>query len=406
MISQGWSGEEPAIRPEHGSPASGPRRVAVVTGTRAEFGLLAPVMRAVEAEPRLELAIVASGTHLLPPALTFREVKEAFPDRIADAVPMQTPGRRTRADDVRAVGVGIARFGRSFERLRPDWVLVLGDRIEAFAAASAASIGGYAVAHVHGGDRAEGVADEAMRHAITKLSHLHLAATETSADRLRRMGERAEDVHTVGSPAADGLAGIEPASDAAYDELGRPEIVVLFHPIGRHDEEEELSASNVLEAACAASERVLALMPNHDAGRTGVARALEAAAAPGASPRVRLLEHLPRGQFVALLKRLAGDPRGVLVGNSSSGLIEASVLGLAAVDIGPRQGGRERPGSVVHTPSDHPERIAGAIREARAMDRGRSRHPYGDGQAGARIAALLATADPRDPARLRKRCAY
>jgi UDP-hydrolysing UDP-N-acetyl-D-glucosamine 2-epimerase len=406
MIGPGWDGDEPMLRPETRAREPGaPRRVAVVTGTRAEFGLLAPVMHAIDEHPQLELLVIVAGAHLLPPALTFREVKAAFGDRVADAVPMQRPGRRSRSADVAATGAGVARFGRSFDQLEPDWVLVLGDRIEAFAAATAASIGGRAVAHVHGGDRAEGVADEAMRHAITKLSHLHLAATPTSAERIRRMGERHDDVLVVGSPAADGLDRFDPTDDDAYQTLGRPEAVVLFHPVGRHDEEEESAATSVLEAALSANERVLALMPNHDPGRTGIARALEAAA--GREPgRLNVLEHLPRGRFAGLLKRLAHDARGVLVGNSSSGLIEAAVLGLPAVDIGPRQGGRERPSSVVHTDSDRQDAVAEAIARARALDRGRFGHPYGDGRSGERIAHALAEQDPYEPARRRKRCAY
>jgi len=404
MISQGWSGEEPPLRPQPEAHDAAPRRVAIITGTRAEFGLLAPVMRAVDAHPELELAIIAAGVHLLPPALTFREVKEAFPERIADAIPMQTPGKRSRTDDAIALGTGITRFARSFERLRPHWVVVLGDRIEAFAAAAAAAVAGYAVAHIHGGDRAEGIADESMRHAISKLAHLHLAATETSAERLRRMGERTDDVHTVGSPAVDGLDRVEPAPDEAFQALGSPEIVLLFHPVGRHDEEEELSAAHVIQAARAASPRVLALMPNHDPGRTGVARALEAAAAE--DQHLRVLEHLPRPQFVALLKRLAADPRGLILGNSSAGLIEAAVLGLPAVNVGPRQNGRERPPSVIHADRDHPDELARAIQHARTLDRCTLHHPYGDGRTAERIAALLARTDPQDPARLRKRCTY
>src|SRR5205814_10141422 len=141
-----------------------------------------------------------------------------------------------------ATGRGIAGFARVFEEIRPDWVVVLGDRIEAFAAASAASIGGIAVAHIHGGDRAEGIADEAMRHAITKLAHLHLAATEQSAERIIRMGERPEHVLVIGSPAIDGLLAIPALADQRDEELGRPGAVFLMHPVGRADEREESAA--------------------------------------------------------------------------------------------------------------------------------------------------------------------
>src|SRR5690606_1773684 len=153
MIGPGWADERNS--PRTARPARG-RRVAVVTGSHADFGLLAPVMSAVQAHPDLELLVVAAGAHLIPPAETFREVKAGFP--VADSVPMQVAGRIGRFDDAEALGKGIARFARSFQALEPDWVVVLGDRIEAFAAASAASVGGWALAHIHGGDRAPGVA--------------------------------------------------------------------------------------------------------------------------------------------------------------------------------------------------------------------------------------------------------
>ncbi|MBC7773036.1 MAG: UDP-N-acetylglucosamine 2-epimerase, partial [Pyrinomonadaceae bacterium] len=198
-------------------------RIAVVTGSRAEFGLLAPVMRAIRGHPMLELLTVAAGSHYMPPAFTHRDVEAEF---VVDAsVPMQDAddartgagggnGGRGRAADALSLGRGVCGFAAAFDRLMPAWVVVLGDRIEAFAAASAAAIAGIRVAHIHGGDRAEGIADESMRHAITKLAHLHFTATAESALRVLRMGEPSETIHVVGSPAIDGIGDIAPMSDA------------------------------------------------------------------------------------------------------------------------------------------------------------------------------------------------
>ncbi|MCC5785786.1 MAG: UDP-N-acetylglucosamine 2-epimerase (hydrolyzing) [Phycisphaerales bacterium] len=397
MIGDGWDGE-PAVRPgEFGAEASAPGRalpVMVVTGSRADFGLLTPVMRAIEAHPSLDLLVVAAGSHLVMPALTFRDVKAEFP--VSDSVPMQVAGRVGRSEDVEAVGVGIGRFGRSMQRHNPDWVVVLGDRIEAFAAAAAASIGGRALAHIHGGDRAEGVADEAMRHAITKLAHLHLAATEASAQRIIKMGEKPELVRVIGSPAVDGLGGIEPLSDTEFKSLGEPEALVLMHPIGRHPEEEEHAGSAVFEAL--GGKRVLALWPNFDPGRQGTLRAIHQAG-------VKSREHLPRVVFVGLLKKLAGAG-GLLVGNSSAALIEAAAVGLPAVDVGQRQAGRERAGNVVHAERETPDAIREAVDAALQLDRSSFTHPYGEGDAGKRAAESLASVDPRSPALIRKRCVY
>lgn len=403
MIGDGWD-DEPSVRP--GPPVEtqpGVRRVAVVTGTRAEFGLLLPVMRAVGARADLSLMVIAAGAHLVAPALTYHEVKAAVGDALAEAVPMQAAGKTGRSADVEALGRGVSRFGRSFERLAPDWVVVLGDRIEALAAAAAASVGGVAVAHIHGGDRAEGVADEAMRHAITKLAHLHLAATEESASRIIRMGERPEHVRVVGSPAIDGLASIPPLPEDQDAGLGRPEVVFLMHPVGRSDEREEGAAAAALEGVAVAwpGARMLALHPNLDPGRAGVVRAVEAAGRAGAT----VAAHLPRERFVGLLKRAAGRG-GVLVGNSSAALIEAAAIGIPAVDIGPRQGGRERAGNVISAAAETSEAVAAAVRAARALDCRALVHPYGAGDSGVRIAAALAAVNPHDPRLLRKRCAY
>jgi UDP-hydrolysing UDP-N-acetyl-D-glucosamine 2-epimerase len=367
--------------------------VAVVTGSRAEFGLLLPVMRAVAAHDALQLQVVVAGAHLLPPAETVREVAAAFP--IAAAVAMQDRERPSRLDDAEAMGRGVVGFTRAWRELAPRWVVVLGDRIEPFAAAASASIAGIAVAHVHGGDRAEGIADEAMRHAITKLAHLHLAATEDSAARIVRLGEPPETVHVVGSPAVDALASVAPMDDRSYAALGRPEIVFLMHPIGRADHHEFAAAATALRVID--YKRVLALRPNHDPGSAGILRAIE-------ESRATKRDHMPREQFLALCKRLAASG-GALVGNSSAGLLEGAALGLPAVNIGPRQGGRQRPENVLDA-DETGASIATALERALAMPRGAFAHPYGDGGAGGRIALLLARVDPTDAGLLRKRCAH
>jgi len=376
------------------------RRVLVVTGTRAEFGLLRPVMNAVLDREELELIVVAAGSHLVQPAVTYREVKAEF--EVADSVPMQTAGKVGRREDVEAVGKGISRFGRSFTMLEPDWVVVLGDRIEAFAAASAASIGGWALAHIHGGDRAEGVADEAMRHAITKLSQLHLPATAGSGERILKMGEPEDRVFVVGSSAVDGLGVVPEMSDADFGELGSPEVVVMMHPCGRSDEIEGAEMRKVLEAV--KGKRVVVMAPNLDAGRRGI---VDAIGEVEGNDGVVVREHLVRDAFVGLLKRV-GREGGTLVGNSSSGLIECSVIGCPSVDVGVRQSGRERcSGWTVHVDlEDGSGGIVRAIEDITSRtDRG-GEHPYGGGTAGVAIARVLAEVDPCVDGFVRKRCSY
>ncbi|MEO1716306.1 MAG: UDP-N-acetylglucosamine 2-epimerase [Planctomycetota bacterium] len=393
MIGPDWSGPERDL-PQASDNAR--RRIAVVTGTRAEFGLLRSVMHAIEREPTLELLVIAAGSHLVQPALTFKEIKREF--TVADSIPMQTVGRVGRWHDVEALGKGVSRFGRSFERLRPDIVVVLGDRIECFAAASAASIGGLPLAHIHGGDLAEGVADEAMRHAITKLAHLHFAATDGAAARIRQMGEPASRVFVTGSPAIDGLAAIEPMADADARALGDPDIVMLMHPTGRPDEVEEAAAGAVIEAI--GDRRTLLLAPNLDPGRRGILRAIESVSD---RPSFTTRDHLPRERFVALLKRLA-TRGGVLVGNSSAGLIEAGAIGVGVVNVGDRQAQRDRGTNVIDC-RETAASIADAMREAARIDATSRAHPFGTGNTGETIANHLKSISLADASLVRKRWA-
>ncbi|MHC4810898.1 MAG: UDP-N-acetylglucosamine 2-epimerase [Planctomycetota bacterium] len=360
-----------------------PRTIAVVTGTRADFGLLRPVLAAIMEHPGLELRLAVTGTHLLPPADTAEEVRRAFP--VAVEIPMQRPAAVGRIADAEALGRGVSGFAAWLGARPSDWLMVLGDRIEALAAASAAAIGGTRVAHIHGGDRAEGVSDEGIRHAITKLSHLHFAATARSAERLLCLGEPAGRVRLVGSPAIDELASIPPLEEAAWDELGRPRILMLLHPTGEADVVEEARCDLLLDR-CLAEGPVLALDPNHDPGRDGIVRSLQRrAGTPGFIHRT----HLDRRRFIGALRRVR-----VLAGNSSAGRIEAAAIPVRVVDVGPRQAGRECPRHVLHVPGWDEGSLAAALERAIHEPIPPFRHPYGDGHTGRRIAAALAEVDP------------
>jgi len=364
------------------------RTIVVVTGSRADFGLLAPVMRAIDEQRsfgrntkrKLRLRTVVTGTHLT--AGTWCDMRDAG-FRIDAKVVMQRRDTVGRGADVAALGRGVIGLGKAFAALKPDVVLVLGDRIEALAAACAASVGGVHLAHLHGGDRACGVADEAMRHAISKLAHLHFAATANSRKRLIRMGELPASVFNAGSPSADGLRDVKPADEG-------PELIVMQHPTGASDGDERRWMLDTLRATDEFDRLVLA--PNGDPGSRGIRSALRAG-------RCRVVDHLPRGRFLSLL---AGAK--VIVGNSSAGLIEAAVLKRPCVNVGPRQAGRDKPANVVDC--DYGQRaVRRALRQALSLDLRRSRHPYGDGHAGQRIADRLASLDMASVS-IRKHNAY
>jgi UDP-hydrolysing UDP-N-acetyl-D-glucosamine 2-epimerase len=383
------------------------KRVAVVTGSRADFGLLVPVVNAIEADRRLSLRLVAAGAHFMGPARTIRDVEALF--RIAARVPMQRPGGRTRLGDARATARGVDGFARAYARVKPDWVVVLGDRIEAFAAAAAAAVGGIGVAHIHGGDRAEGIADESMRHAISKLAHMHLAATKESGARLVRMGERSAHVHVVGSPAVDGLARVRAMTDAEVAGLvgprawRHPALVMLLHPSGSDDADDpRLVEALFRNASAMGGGRVLAFAPNMDPGRDAIERLRRRyVRTDGWAP----VEHLPRERWVGLLKWMSRR-RAPLLGNSSAGLIEAAALGVVTINVGPRQAGRERDANVIDVPRADVGFGRAAARAERLARGLRASGRFGDGKAGERIARLLAAVDPKDPAVLRKRNAY
>lgn len=344
------------------------RTIAVVTGTRAEFGLLQPVMRAIEATDGLALQTIVTGTHLT--RNTWCDIDDAG-FVISARVPMQHGEDVGRAADVAALGYGITGIGAMLEHLAPDVVIVLGDRIEAFAAATAASVGGFHVAHIHGGDRAEGVADESLRHAISKMAHVHFAATEQSRERLIRMGESDRFVFNVGSPAADGLTDVSVADDS-------PELIVIQHPIGEEDSKEKQWMQDTLRAADGCSRLVLA--PNDDPGSHGIREAI-------IDEHVMPVEHLPRDRFLELLCGAKA-----IVGNSSAGLIEAAILRKPCLNIGPRQAGREKPGNVIDCDYGQ-SNVATAIEKVMTLDLNEMHHPYGDGQSSDRIAETLAKID-------------
>ena len=363
-------------------PKSKTKTIAVFTGTRAEFGLLKPVMQAITDHPKLKLKVLVGGLHLVQN--TECDITDAG-FTIDGQIPMQRPGESGRISDSIALGMGIIGFSAVISRLRPDVVLVLGDRIEAMAGATSASIGGLHVAHIHGGDRAEGVADEAMRHAITKLSQLHFAASSQSAKRIIRMGEPREMVFNVGSPAIDELSDMSAADDTVLANCGfkrdEPYAMVLQHPVGLPVAQEAKHMRATLKALGKMAS--LVVMPNQDPGYEGIRDAIHRS-------KVKVVEHLKREQLIALLKRAA-----VLVGNSSAGLIEAAAVGkggVPVVNIGPRQKGREKPNNVIDCEYGV-DSVTAAIQQALSKPPQCRKHPYGDGHSGKHIADILAKLD-------------
>ncbi|HEY8667123.1 MAG TPA: UDP-N-acetylglucosamine 2-epimerase [Tepidisphaeraceae bacterium] len=333
--------------------ASSARRVCFVTGTRAEFGLMGGVLRAIQKHPRLSLQLVVTGMHL--DRRHGRSVDQIMREgwRIDQIIPWRGAAAGAGAVEMAgSTGRAITAMASAFARLKSDIVLVVGDRVEAFAAAAAGHISGKVVAHVHGGDRALGQVDDSLRHAITKLAHVHFPATAASAERIGKLGEDAWRIHRVGSPGVDGIekeAASRGALPQRFGELTpRRYALLVLHPADADEAVEYRRAKAVLRAVeTSGFEQIVIVHPNNDPGTGGIQRCwTEAAKRPAGSRHsaktVVIERDISRPLFLGLLRDAA-----VLAGNSSSGIIEAASFGTPVVNIGPRQLGRERSGNVI-----------------------------------------------------------
>jgi UDP-hydrolysing UDP-N-acetyl-D-glucosamine 2-epimerase len=359
------------------------RRIAVVTGTRAEYGLLKSTLAAIKAHPRLSLQLVVTGIHLLRKfGFTVSDiVRDGW--RIDARVKMQA-GSDEPLDQAAGLARGVHGIARFLEAGRTDVVVVLGDRIEAMAGALAAVTTGRILAHIHGGDVAPGDFDDCLRHAITKLAHVHLVATRDSARRVVRLGESPQRVHVVGAPGLDRLR--ELLEGAIPTAAERDVALVVYHARGRAAAVEAQTMEALLRAVAATGLHRVILYPNTDRGHRGVLQAIERHRRGSPRQEVRVVPSLPRDDYLRALIDAA-----VLVGNSSSGIIEAPLAGTPAVDVGPRQTGRQPGGpSVIHS-GESELAIRQALQRALSIRRRASRWSvYGDGRSGPRIADILA----------------
>jgi UDP-N-acetylglucosamine 2-epimerase (non-hydrolysing)/GDP/UDP-N,N'-diacetylbacillosamine 2-epimerase (hydrolysing) len=363
------------------------KKIAVITGSRAEYGLLYWVLRDLHASPDFDLHLVVTGMHLAPEfGLTVREIeKDGLPiaRRVEMLLSSDTPGGVAKS-----MALGLIGMSDAFEQLRPDLVLVLGDRFEILAAVQAAMVHNIPVAHIAGGDTTEGAFDESIRHAITKMAHLHLVTNELSARRVRQLGEDPKYIFVVGSPGLDHLQRRPLLGKAALEEslgasLGRRNLLITFHPVtleastGMGQQDELLAALGSLRA-----DTVLWFTrPNADTGARALASALDAWAF--GRPNVHVFSSLGQLRYLSLMSQV-----DAVVGNSSSGLYEAPSFKVPTVDIGDRQRGRTVAVSVLHC---EPQRdaILSALEKAFTLDCSAVSNPYGDGASAARILDAL-----------------
>lgn len=366
------------------------RTVAVVTTGRSDYGLIRPVFRALAAMRGIRARLVIAGAHV--GAETGDISTELAGDALDDAavrINMEIRGDSPLAA-ASAMSIGLQRSAELFERERPDILVALGDRFETLAIVAATVPFGIPVAHIHGGEITEGHMDDVSRHAITKMSHLHFVSNAEHAQRVRQMGEERWRVIVSGAPGLDELREFTPmGAEAIAQRVGIPvdadTIIVTYHPEMGPVERTEKNIREVLRALDAVDRPVIFTAPNADPGHSRIDDAIARAAA---APRRVLVDSLGHHLYFSVMAHA-----GVMVGNSSSGLIEAPSFQLPVVNVGDRQRGRMRAKNVIDAPP-RAAAVAAAIRRASSPPFRRSlrglRNPYGSGRASERIAATIA----------------
>lgn len=363
------------------------KRIAVVVASRANYARLKTVIAALGARRGVEPLVIVGGSALC--ARHGRAIDLIENDGVSVAARAEfAVADEGSASMARATGQAMIEFAAAFERLRPDCALLIGDRHETLAAATSASYMNIVVAHCQGGE-VTGSLDESVRHAITKLAHLHFPATRLARERLLRLGEDPRRVHWVGCPAIDliGQTDLEPkpgeilagCADGGY-------LIVQQHSVTSEEDRAGAQMTTTLAALADLDLPAIVLTPNSDRGSA----AIRAALATRLGENVSVASNFAPGDFLALMR-----DAGCLVGNSSSAIREGAFLGVPAVNIGSRQQHRERGRNVVDAPHDRAA-IVTAVRKQIAVGRYPSDPLYGDGRASERIAALLADSDPND----------
>lgn len=390
------------------------RVVAVFTGNRAEYGLQYPILRAISAHPDLEYRLIVSGAHLDKDfGRTLSEIQnDGFAVHAEVKIEMVED---TLYATAQAIGTGVSLIGKALAELRPDVLVVYADRYEAFAAVIAGTQMNIPTAHLEGGDLTRGGAlDDSVRHAMTKLAHLHFTTNQQSSNRVMGMGEEPWRVHTVGFPAIDlvqqGIfTGREEILARYHLDPARPIILFTQHSVTTQFDEAQNQIRPVLAGLrelAREGAQVILTYPNNDAGGRHIIAELEAFVRDGPA-NVQLHQSLGRANYHGVLA-LARDPsiHIVCAGNSSSGVKETPAFGCPDVNIGSRQDGRLRAENVLDAPYEA-EAVIAAIKKGLFDEEFRRicrtvHNPYGVGDAGKKIADVLATV-PLDERLIRKR---
>lgn len=363
------------------------RKVCVVTGTRAEYGLLAPLLRVLSSDPGFELQIVAAAAHLSPEfGLTYRDIlNDGF--RIRASVEMLLSSD-SAVGIAKSMALGTISFAEVFEGLRPDLLFVTADRYEMLAAAQAALVAGLPMAHIGGGDVTEGAFDDSIRHSLTKMSALHFPTNPQSAMRIRQMGEDWARIHTVGSLGIDAIRAVTYLSREELVErfgfqLRSKNLLVTFHPVTLAPDYGIGELRELLATLADLGPDYGLIVTGCNADNAGRQFAAEIDHFARQRPNITVHANLGHSAYLSTMALV-----DAVVGNSSSGIYEAPSLHKPTVDIGERQRGRLRAESVFHCDADRLA-IAKAINNALSADCSGVKNPYGDGTAALKILSVL-----------------
>lgn len=372
------------------------KTVAVFTGTRAEYGLLHPLLTKLTQHSEMTLQLIVSGMHLSPQfGETWRSIEaDGF---VIDAKVEMLLASDTGCGVAKSMGVGVIGFADALERLRPDCLVILGDRYEALAIAQVAAVMRIPIAHLHGGELTEGAYDDPIRHAITKLSHYHFVASEEYRQRVIQMGEQPSKVWNVGALGIENIRTVSRVSLSVINQkfkldLNQPFVMVTYHPVTAGDEDSEEAFGNLLSALDEyPGYQVLLTYPNSDNGGHRLIQMLE----EYVSERIGRVFAVPSlGMQCYLSAVFLCD---AVIGNSSSGVIEVPSLNTPTVNIGVRQKGRLAADSVIHSGTTRGE-ISRAIGQALSPQAKQvaesSENPYGSGETSARVVDILSEQQP------------
>jgi GDP/UDP-N,N'-diacetylbacillosamine 2-epimerase (hydrolysing) len=366
-------------------------KICVVTGSRAEYGLFFPLLNLFNTDKQYELKILVTGMHLSPEfGLTYKEIeKDGFKNLEKIEVLLSSD---TSVGVSKSVGLGIISFSDFFYRYNPKWVFVLGDRFETFAAVTAAYFAKIPIVHLHGGESTQGATDEAMRHSITKMSSLHFTSTESYRKRVIQLGEQPNKVFNVGAIGLDNIYNLNLLSKSKLSNLlqfdfNKPYFLVTFHPVTLENQTSEIQFKNLINAFENYKDyNIIFTLPNADVDGRIIIKLIQEFVLKN-SHRAKWYTSLGQLKYLSALKNCT-----VVIGNSSSGIIEAPSFNIPTINIGDRQKGREK-GITVIDSEPNQKSIEAAIKKSLSRKFvetcKKSSNPYGTGNTSKKVKKIF-----------------